>query len=101
MLLVVNLDFFLLFLLLRKWEPVEKEPKFSARSDQYSSVAIFTDFANLSVKFPFSLIFLNYLNTVLLTFNSKLVGITDVASPEGRDMCAEVLRKLKVQCTSS
>ena len=50
-------DFFLLFLLLRKWEPVEKEPKFSARSDQYSSVAIFTDFANLLVKFPFSLIF--------------------------------------------
>ena len=47
MLLVVNLDFFLLFLLLRKWEPVEKEPNFSARSDQYSSVAIFTDFANL------------------------------------------------------
>ena len=34
-------------------------------------------------------------------FNSKLVGITDVASPEGRDMCAEALRKLKVQCTSS
>ena len=57
MLLVVNLDFFLLFLLLRKWEPVEKEPKFSARYDQYSSVEIFTDFANLSVKFPFSLIF--------------------------------------------
>ena len=47
MLLVVNWDFFLLFLLLRKWEPVEKEPNFSARSDQYSSVAIFTDFANL------------------------------------------------------
>ena len=42
-----KLDFFLLFLLLRKWEPVEKEPNFSARSDQYSSVAIFTDFANL------------------------------------------------------
>ena len=57
MLLVVNWIFFLLFLLLRKWEPVEKEPNFSARSDQYSSVAIFTDFANLSVKFPFSLIF--------------------------------------------
>ena len=48
MLLVVNWIFFLLFLLLRKWEPVEKEPNFSARSDQYSSVAIFTDFANLS-----------------------------------------------------
>ena len=39
--------FFLLFLLLRKWEPMEKEPNFSARSDQYSSVAVFTDFANL------------------------------------------------------
>ena len=50
---------------------------------------------------PFSLIFLNYFNTVLLTFNSKLVGITDVASPEGGEMCAEALRKLKVQCTCS
>ena len=47
------------------------------------------------------LIFLNCFNTVLLTFNSKLVGITDVASPEGGEMCAEALRKLKVQCTCS
>ena len=36
-----------LFLLLRKWEPMEKEPNLSARSDQYSSVAVFTDFSNL------------------------------------------------------
>ena len=48
--------------------------------------------------FP-SVKFLNCFNTVLPTFNSKLVGITDVASPEGGEMCAEALRKLKVQCT--
>ena len=50
---------------------------------------------------PFSLIFWNSFDTVFFTFNSKLVGITDVISPEGVDMCAEAFGKLKVQCTGS
>ena len=50
---------------------------------------------------PFSLIFLNSFDTVFFTFNSKLVGITDVISPDGVDMCAEAFGKLKVQCTGS
>ena len=47
MLLVVNWIFFSSFLVIKKMGTSGEGTKFQCKSDQYSSVAIFTDFANL------------------------------------------------------
>ena len=102
MLLVINTTYFSSFIVIKEMETNGEGTKFQCKVwPILLQFLLILPIYESNFPFSFSKCFWNFLNTVLLTFNSKLVGITDVVSPEGVDMCTEAFRKLKVQYSCS